>query len=449
MKKIDRRGFLKGGVLAAASLGFGSRLVAEAMDGSSGGGARAGSGRGHAVGSGSSAIGSRSARATTAGARVVVIVNLFGGNDGLNTVIPLAQSEYDRYRHLRPTLRYDRDEILPLSGQPDFGLNRAMGAFQGLFNQGKLAIVNGVGVPETASELFSHEAGQYEFQSCDIERSVVSGPPSGWLGRFLDDVEAGPVTPGIDLGGGRLMLSGAHHVPVTINSVRRFQLQVSGADRSRRRAAYQDLMGHALQEGGVGERARAFRVQAIEESDVIQAATAGYVPSVTYPDTYLGFHLSECARILYGNVGTRALAVGADGFDTHSDQNAKGGQPQGYHETLLGDVSDSIAAFYTDLVNQGLSSGVLILTISEFGRRALENGDKGTDHGFGSVGFALGDSVNGGIYGNYPSLNSLVLDGNQATTTDFRSVYASIAANHLNVDPDPIVGGSYPLVPFV
>jgi uncharacterized protein (DUF1501 family) len=324
-----------------------------------------------------------------------------------------------------------------------------MTAMQGLFNQGKVAIINGVSVPENASELFSHEAGQFEFQSCDIVRNAAAGSPTGWLGRYLDSVPRGPVTPGIDLGGGRLLLTGTQHFPVSINSIRRFRLQVSGFDRANRRAAYTNLMNLPATGGDVAEQSRQYRLQAMQESDAIQSATAGYVPTVVYPDTDLGFHLEECARIIYGNVGTRALAVGIGGFDTHSDQNSTNGNPLGYHASLLADVSDSIGAFYADLVNLGVSDRVIILTISEFGRRAYENGDKGTDHGFSSVCFAVGDSVNGGVYGEYPSLTNLVLDGNLAQTTDFRSVYTSTLGNFLQVDPVPIVGGSFPVVSFV
>ena len=439
---IARRRFLKAG-LAAAGLGVASPLLsldaaASRLDDSGTGGANG-------------TI--RPPRPRTAslltGDRILVVVNLYGGNDGLNTVIPCTGAAYTRYRQLRPHLRYDQDELLPLAGEPDFSLAPGMTALQGLFGQGKVAILNGVSVPESASDLFSHEAGQYEFQSCDVARSVTNGPPTGWVGRFLDTVEPGPVTPGIDFGGGRLLLTGSSHQPVSINSIRRFRLQVSGFDRTNRRAAYTSLMNAPAAAEGVAETSRLYRLQAVQQSDLIQSATAGYVPSVTYPDTDLGFHLSECAKIIYGNVGTRALAVGAGGFDTHSDQNSRTSDPAGYHASLLRDVSDSIGAFYADLVNLGASDRVLILTISEFGRRAYENGDKGTDHGFSSVAFAVGDAVHGGIYGEYPSLDDLVLDGNLAQTTDFRSVYASALGGFLSVDPVPILGGAYPTIGFV
>ncbi len=373
--------------------------------------------------------------------KVVVIVNLLGGNDGLNTVVPISSSQYDKYRELRNTLAYDQANLLSLSGQPDFALAPQMGEFQNLFNSGRLAIINGVSVPDDAVGLFDHEAGQYEFQTCDIIRNLSAGPSSGWLGRYLDSMpDPGPdeISPGVDLGGGRLLLSGRNRVPVSINSIDNFQLQVS-YDPDARKAAYDRLMNIPHTASTVGERNRQMRLLARYQSDIILSATAGYQPTVNYPATYLGGQMKDCAKIIYGNVGARAVAVGIGSFDTHSYQNYGSGSELGIHDTLLKTVSDAVGAFYQDLINLGLSHRVLILTISEFGRRGYENNDLGTDHGFSSVAFALGDDVKGGIYGDYPDLNSLVLDGSLGMSNDFRSVYATVLANYLGVDPQPIL----------
>lgn len=388
--------------------------------------------------------------------KVVVVINQFGGNDGVNTVIPLSPTEYDQYRVLRPVLGYDQADILTLNGTPDFGLNPGLTGFQSLYNQGKMAVVTGVGVPDTAVGLFDHEAGQYEFQSCDIVRSGAI-QPSGWLGRYLDSVPPGPgqVSPGLDMGGGRLLVTGLSQQPVSLYTIDDFALQVSswGDDENARRAAYQNIMGVPIGDSPVAEQNRLYRQDALNQSAIIQNAVAGYNPTVTYPDTWLGYQLRECARVIFGNVGVRALTVGTGGYDTHSGQDSgKDATTLGYHAGLLKDVGDAVSALYQDLVNQGLSNRVLILTISEFGRRAYQNTDDGTDHGFGSVAFAVGDMVNGGnIYGTYPSLQDqfLVFDGNVDVTTDFRSFYATVAANFLGVDPVPIVGGSFPLLGFV
>lgn len=375
--------------------------------------------------------------------RTVVIVNLYGGNDGLNTVIPLNQ--YTRYRQLRAAIGFEQASVLQLSGQPDFGLNPGMTGFQNLWNAGKLAVINGVGVPQEASGLFDHSAGQYEFQTCDIVRSVAS-VPTGWLGRYLDNVTPGQITPGIDLGGGRLILTGNSLIPITINSIDSFALQTS-FDEDARTAAYRNIMSTPNSESSVAERNRQLRLQALDQSEIIRNATASYTPAAVYdPNSYLAFSLQECAKLITGNLGVKALTVGIGGFDTHSGQNSGS-----YHQLLMKDVADSIASFYNDLAGHGMADRVLILTISEFGRRAYENNDEGTDHGFSSVAFAVGDMVKGGIYGNYPSLaeNDLVFDGNADLTTDFRSIYATALANFLNTDPGSILGADFPVLGYL
>ena len=378
-----------------------------------------------------------------AGDKIIVVVNLFGGNDGLNTVIPL--TEYARYRQMRPHLGHAQASILPLSGQPDFGLNPGLTALQALYNQGKVAILNGVGVPKEASGLFDHSAQQFEFQTCDIVRNNNAVPPSGWLGRYLDGVSGSLVAPGIDMGGGKLMLTGSTFDPLTINSIDELQLQVS-FDEDARRAAYADIMAIPHVPSQVGEKSRILRVQGLAQSATIRTATQSYAPAVTYPDTSLASTLQQCAQIIYGDLGVRALCVGNGGFDTHGAQN-----DNGYHDDLLKEVGDAIGAFYGDLKAHGLSDRVLILTISEFGRTPFENADRGSDHGYGSVAFAVGDSVHGGIYGDYPHLADgwLVFGDLLDVTTDFRSVYATAFANFMGIDPVPVLGGSFPTLGYV
>jgi len=380
--------------------------------------------------------------------KVVVVVNLSGGNDGINTVIPINQ--YTRYRQLRKTLRRDLADLLPLNGQPDFGLSQGLTAFQSLYNSGKLAIINGVGVPQDATGLFDHSAQQYEYQSCDIVRESSPLAPSGWLGRHLDSVTPGIVAPGIDFGGGRLMLTGHSFDPLTIYSISELQLQLS-FDKTARRAGYQAELAVPSSDP-VGELNRNLRNQGLAQSDAIRAATINYQPAVTYPETGMRHALRQCAKIISGDLGVHALSVGTGGFDTHARQDDGQTATQlGYHDDLWNDVCTSVKAFYDDLVAHGLSNDVIILTMSEFGRTAYENSDHGTDHGFSSVAFVVGDAVKGGIYGLYPGLDAqfLVFDDVTDMTTDFRSVYSTVLANFVGVDPGPCVGGSFPLLGFL
>ena len=378
--------------------------------------------------------------------RSVVVINLNGGNDGLNTLVPVTGAQYDLYRTLRPTLSHDVDHLLPLAGVPDFRLNPAMTRLGEIFDAGRLAIVTGVGIPADGYGVFDHEASRFGYQSCTLAAVPPSTIPTGWLGRWLDGVERGPVTPGMNLGGGRLMLTGNSFRPVALKRVSDFRLFISHYDIQNREAAYRAIMKIPHADGGVGEQNRLLRVQVLEESAVLLGASAAYAPTVSYPETPLGQSLRECAKLVWADVGVRAMTVLMEGFDTHAGQNLNG---SGTHDYMLADVSDSMAAFYSDLVNLGLSDRVLVLTISEFGRRVPENNDMGTDHGLASVCFAMGDMVHGGVYGNHPSLANLVLDGNLPTTTDFRSVYATALGGFLGADPVPILGGSFPAVPFL
>ena len=232
---------------------------------------------------------------------------------------------------------------------------------------------------------------------------------------------------------------------MTINSIDDLRLYLN-FEEDERKAAYANIV-NITNANSVADYNRIVRKNAMDQADIIINATSAYVPAVQYPqDSWFGYQLQQCAQIIAADLGVKAFTVGADGFDTHSGQNNGN-----YHQGLLQDVSDSIGAFYADLAAHGISDRVLILTISEFGRRPYDNNDGGTDHGYGTIAFAIGDSVTGGLYGTYPALDDqyLVFDGNMDVTTDFRSVYSTALAHFLNVDPVPLVGGSFPLLNFV
>lgn len=417
---IDRRQFIRRSAITAVGLSFGSPLL------------------------------ERIAYATPRGARgastdkVVVTLNLDGGNDGLNTIIPLNQ--YTRYRELRPTIGFNADQVIALQNAPDFGLNPGLAALHGLYTQGKVAAILGAGPPPDTSGLFDHEASQYIFQSADVVRSFDTTAPSGWLGRYLDTTAEGVVSPGIDLGGGGLIVNGRVREALTLTSIDEFQVQPL-FDYDARLSAYVDIANIPHTASAVGERNRQVRQAAIRQSEVVRDRTAGYEPAVTYPaDNYLGETLLQTAKLIAADIGVRGVAVGTGGYDTHSAQ-----RDGDYHEFLLQTVGDAVAAFYADLAAHGLSDRVLTVVFSEFGRRPEENGDAGTDHGYGSVMFAVGDAVRGGVYGEHPSLDEdrLVLDGNVDVTVDFRSVYATILGRFLGTDPAPVLGGEFDMMGFL
>ncbi len=407
--------------------------------------------------------------ATSVNEKVVVVVNLFGGSDGLNTVIPTDTARYAEYLTLRPYdnhvngLGYDQSELLTLNGVPDYALRPNMEAFQTLFNQNNLAIINGVGVPLNTVSKYNHSAQQDTFQSCDIADS--GGVPSGWMGRYCDAAPLGQIPPGIDLGGGRLMVTGLARQPISIGSLDDFQLKITGdsAETTIRRSTYESIMNTPVLEGGVGEENRIYRVDALEQSAIILQEIALY-PTLPYnqtgspyPNTTLGRQLQDAAKLIYANIGAQAICVGIGGFDTHSDQDTLVGTTgMGKHGYLLNRVANAVKGLFDDLTNLGLIDRVLIVTISEFGRTPWQNNNFGTDHGIASSAFVVGSAanLNPGIYGTYPSLTDYDDEHGFITAVDFRSVYATVAANFLNVDPEPIVDPNnqepaFPLLGFV
>lgn len=402
-----------------------------------------------------------------AGEKVAVVINLFGGCDGLNTVIPIDAPTFAEYQALRPTIGYGPGQYLPLDS--NFALRPDMQAFQQLFVSGNLAVINGVGVPLDALHKYDHSAQQDTFQSCDVGSSGVT-VPSGWMGRYCDAAPLGQIPPGIDLGGGRLMVSGLARQPVSIWSLNDFQLQITAdtAEEAIRLATYEAIMNTPVPEGGVGEQQRLYRRDAMAQSETIFTAIAGY-PSIAYnqvgsfyPNTTLGRQLQEAAKLIYGDIGAQCIAVGIGGYDSHSDQEVLVDTANNYPHPgdisvqmpylslLMNKVSLAVKGLFDDLTSLGLQDRVLILTISEFGRTPWQNTDFGTDHGIASSAFVVGSAtnLNPGIYGTYPSLTDYDGEYGLVTTVDFRSVYATLAANFLGVDPEPIVDPNNQEPPF-
>ena len=277
---INRREFLKGSAAAAVGIGLTNSWIDPVV---------------HAK-----------VAAPDATKNVIVVINLFGGNDGLNTVIPLDQ--YDRYRSLRPSLAVDRASVLALPNATDLGFHPRLSQLHDLYTQNKVAVINGVGVPKNARGLFDHAAGQYEFQSCDILYDT-SKKPTGWFGRFLDQVPEQQISPGVDLGGGKLILTGNKKTPVSISTLDEFQLKYS-FDENARKAGYKNIMKSPYNGSMVAETNRKMRVESLEQSAVIQSKISGYQPMAQYPvDSYLGYQLLQSAQMIWADLGVRAIGL--------------------------------------------------------------------------------------------------------------------------------------------
>jgi uncharacterized protein (DUF1501 family) len=361
------------------------------------------------------------------GKGILILVTLYGGNDGLNTLIP---SNDPRYLALRPNLAYSPNEALPL-GQ-GMGLHPNLKGLKALWDSKELAIVRGVGYP---TPVLSH------FRSMDIWQtaSPESASYTGWLGRWLDTgsdpmraLSIGPTVP-LALTGeketGTALAARVTHSPggPRLEPVIRV-LDALGPDRS-------DLAARVARSGS--------DLLAVQH-DVANLLGSGG-PSATTSQVGgggLSADLGLVARLIKAGSPTRVYQVSMSGFDNHAQEKAT-------HANLMAKLDNGISSFLAALKGDPHSAGVVLMTYSEFGRRPAENASGGTDHGTAAPLFVAGPGVRGGrFYGDEPSLIDLA-DGNLKFTTDFRSVYATVLERVLGVDPKAILGRSLPLLAFV
>lgn len=365
------------------------------------------------------------------GTGVLVVVTLYGGNDGLNTVVPAGDAAYQQ---ARPDLAYRPDEVLDLG--EGLGLNPGMTGLKSLWDNKKLAVVRGVGYPEPDH---SH------FRSMAIWQTASPKTPTstGWLGRWLDDVAADdplrgvsldPVMPplmsgstrsaaafppgGLRLPGGRLG-QGLQALGDPCAQDRQWQAAAAGAIADLRTVA-------AALEPAVGRSAGGATANPAPEGTEQQGGSAGGGGA-------LGVQLDLVASMIEMGSPTRAYSVSLGGFDTHSDE-------RGTQQRLLTEVDAALAAFQKRMAADHHGNGVVTLVYSEFGRRVTANASEGTDHGTAGPMFLLGEGVNGGFFGDEPDLGALQ-DGDLAVTTDFRSVYATVLRDVLDVAPDRYLDG--------
>jgi uncharacterized protein (DUF1501 family) len=364
--------------------------------------------------------------------RVLVVVNLQGGNDGLNTVVPYGLADYYRYR---PTLGIAAGDVLTLDAQ--VGFNPAMRSLKAMYDKGMVAIVQGVGYPAPDH---SHFRSTEIWQTAVPERYELTG----WLGRFLDDaplpkdnlfnaVAVAPVLPEA--------LVATADVPA-IPQLRGYGL-ASDRRPGERQAFTSVVAGDArfpFTSPYLGAVAR-IEEHAERGAAELPKLVGGYVTAASYPATQLGRSLALAAQIIGSKLGTRVLYVQHGSFDTHVSQKAT-------QDRLLGELSDALAAFYDDLAAHGNDRRTLTMTFSEFGRRVAENGNRGTDHGEAAPLFVIGGGVKGGLYGRHPSLDDLD-DGDLKYTVDFRSVYATALERWFGRSSRPILAGTFPALSFL
>lgn len=370
----------------------------------------------------------QTAPADRAGARdtILVVVQMTGGNDGLNTVVPHRDPDY---RRLRPTLRLPVDQLRRVND--DIGLHPALAPLGELLEDDALSILQGVGYPNPS---------QSHFRSMDIWQAADTAATlnEGWIGKALRHI---PAAASFHLAnnneGAPLALNGA---PVRVPSITRledFQLRVEANGAADRRAQIGAIEGNARggEEPSLLDFVRRTAVNTYASSRRLQEIGRTYQPRVPYPATPLGNHLRTAAQLIDAGINARLFYVSIDGFDTHANQAP-------IHARLLGDVAQAMAAFFRDLSARGQRDRVLMMTFSEFGRRAGENGSRGTDHGSGAPMFLVGGRVRPGLIGAHPSVGDLD-DGNLRFHTDFRRVYAAVLEHWLGVPARQVVGPGF------
>lgn len=371
------------------------------------------------------------ARAASPGKdNVLVVLELSGGNDGLNTVIPYAD---DLYHKARPTLRQTKEAVIRLDDH--VGLNSGMRGFRPMWDQGQLAVVQGVGYPNPER---SHFEAMDIWQSADTEGTTKTG----WLGRAV--VNRGGDDPGVPilhLGAGKLPLALAGAPgggAVTVSDQGSFRLELGGgeaAGQQARRRLLGDLAAPAgdAGEGDLASFVRRRQVQTLTAVETLREVMEG-PGAVSRRVGSLNEKLQLVAGLIARGFGTRIFYVSLEGFDTHASQAAG-------HANLLGELAGSITQFFQTLKGSGHDGRVRLLTFSEFGRRVQENGSRGTDHGAASCLFVAGPSVKGGVVGKHPSLAEADLDnGDLKYHTDFRRVYATMLDRWLGCDSKAVLG---------
>ncbi|MHB8572745.1 MAG: DUF1501 domain-containing protein [Candidatus Dormibacteria bacterium] len=370
--------------------------------------------------------------------RVLVMIQLAGGNDGLRTIVPMNDPVL---MDLRPTLGQAAvSQALPLD--LDHGLNHNLAGIKSLWDQGKVAVVEGVGYP---NPVFSHFESIRIWETGDPARRQVDG----WLGRLMAtqyDTNGHPLT-GCACG-----------TPTAPGALRDLQatLTVVNSQKDFTFHGGQEIESAvaALYSGTPGIYGALFDTAVATARDTVatlRTAATKYQPAANYSDTQklvyssknqLAAALQLAAELIITGTGVRLLHVTLGGFDTHYTEPNR-------HDDLMNYLDTAVSAFHQDLSAHGVADKVLIATWSEFGRRPHENASDGTDHGAAAPVLLLGDPVKGGIYGQTPSLSDLDSTGNLKYTVDFRAVYQEILASHLGADPSQVLDQRFDRIPFI
>ena len=367
---------------------------------------------------------------------ILVVIQLTGGNDSLNTLIPYGNSLYYENRN---TVAIPQDEVIAIDD--NFGFNPAMRPVKHLYDQGKVALIQGVGYPNPNR---SHFRSMDIWHTCEPDKQG----PEGWLGRVIRDIDPNGenVLTGVNFGRGLPRALAVPGVPVASVAVLETYGVLTGIseepDRTDALDVFARMYAPTIGSGPVMDYLGQTGLDALRGADILKTAPDRYVSSIEYADNAISKNLQGISKVLNANLGTRIFYTQHGGYDTHANQGP-------VHPKLWTELSQAISDFYADLAEHDVSEDVLMFVFTEFGRRVKDNGS-GTDHGSGGLAFAIGDPVKGGMYSEYPSLKEGdLLEGDLQFNIDYRGVYGSMIENWLHLDPIPVVGGNFEQLDFV
>jgi uncharacterized protein (DUF1501 family) len=395
-----------------------------------------------------------SAEAASSGDVIVVVVGMNGGNDGLNTVIPL--QSYGQYAALRTSAEgntqlvfseaalaataFDPNPATPAGSATTYAFAPFMTPMRQLYATGKLAVITGIGLPSAELAPLSHFNGWNDWQTGQINVSAAA-LPNGWLGASFAGASVGPLGATTASTAGTQQATVLNGMPgLAVGNPANFAVSIPNNLPS-------FLMGDTLQR--ILDLPTATPTAAFANG-VANATLNAMGPmwdysqlASDYPSSYdyLNQQLKIIAQLIMGGSGISGYVAVQGGYDTHSGQYYT-------HQSLLTDLSTQLQLFYTYLQGKGLSGNVVIVTVSDFGRTPQVNASVGTDHGAASIAFVLGDPVKGGVYGSYPSLTAFDPNGNLAVNVDFRNMMSDVISA-IGGNPTAVLGSTWPKLGFI
>jgi len=369
--------------------------------------------------------------------KVLVVVQLTGGNDFMNTLVPYTNP---MYYDCRPTVGIPQENVLPINDSLAF--HPKMGPLKEMYDQGNVAVIQGIGYPDSNR---SHFRGMDIWHTCTPDKISTEG----WLGKAIKELDPNKenVLTGVNIGRGLPRAMTAPGVPIaSVGDLDNYGL-MTGMQQERQRMnaldAFKDIYSQAIGTGPVREYLAQTGMDVLKGADILKDAPAMYSSDVEYADNPIAQGLRDVARVHLADMGSRVFYTQQGGYDTHANENPT--QPP-----LLSDLSGAIMDFFQDLRDHKSSEEVVMLVFTEFGRRMRDNGS-GTDHGTGGGAFLIGDNIKGGLYSEYPSLepDQWARGEDLAHTYDFRGAYATLLEQWMEIEAAPIVNGNFEqLQPF-